>query len=105
MKEENEQINAQLRAQKLAYSNLLNELKTERAAHQQTMAKLDRSESTAEQMKKLSAALKVKTDRLVQDKEDIKRQSDAALQKIEASLDAVLLDSIARARQTSTSEN
>ena len=71
----------QIRAQKLAYANLLNELKAERASHQQTMTKLDGSESEADQLRKLSAALQVKVDRLAKEKVDMKRQSDIALKK------------------------
>ena len=105
MRAENEKMIVQIRAQKLAYSNLLNELKAERASHQQTMTKLDGSASEADQLRKLSAALQVKVDRLAKEKVDMKRQSDIALKKIEASLDAVLLESIARARQTSSTGN
>ena len=64
----------QIRAQKLAYANLLNELKAERASHQQTMTKLDGSASEADQLRKLSAALQVKVDRLAKEKVDMKRQ-------------------------------
>ena len=100
MRADNEKLMVELRSQKLAYSNLLKELKAEQTAHQQTLAELGRSKAEADQLRKLSATLQVKADRLAREKIDIKQQSDAALKKIEASLDAVLLDSIARARKT-----
>jgi len=105
LKAENDRLRHQLATGKRGYNDLVKQFKDQKKINLRLAGKFDRSQSESAQLRSMVAKLKVQVDRLVVDKTNIKRQSEAALREIESNLDTVLLDSISRARQTPPTAN
>ena len=105
LKAENDRLRHQLATGKRDYNDLVKQFKDQKKINLRLAGKFDRSQSESAQLRSMVAKLKVQVDRLVVDKTNIKRQSEAALREIESNLDTVLLDSISRARQTPPTAN
>lgn len=105
LRSENDLLRQQLAAEKRSYAKLEKSWRDQVRIGQQLADKVDRGQAEADRLRGTTAKLQVAVKGLVADKVQIKKESETALQKIESSLDAVLLDSISRARQRPNSAN